>query len=99
MTLPEKRSGPPINAESRPRESSPRTSASVTDLLVPVVAYAPGGRRSRWLAILEICPRCQQPHQFYGSRAAPPRIRTCCGNTYVLHPVYGGNSEPPEDAL
>ncbi|WP_190857387.1 hypothetical protein [Actinomadura sp. RB99] len=65
---------------------------------VPVVAYQPDARRTRWLVVLEVCPRCQRPHQFYGTRTAPPRVRSCCGRTYHLFPIFGGNSEPPEGA-
>ncbi|WP_433240300.1 hypothetical protein [Actinomadura nitritigenes] len=61
--------------------------------------YAPAGDRTRWLAIVEICPRCKRGHHFYGTQTEPPRVRSCCGRTYLLHPVFGGNSEPPEGAL
>ncbi|MBD2894784.1 hypothetical protein amrb99_37120 [Actinomadura sp. RB99] len=93
-----KRSGPPPDTESRPQKSSTRTTTSVADMPVPVVAYQPDARRTRWLVVLEVCPRCQRPHQFYGTRTAPPRVRSCCGRTYHLFPIFGGNSEPPEGA-
>lgn len=95
---PDMRNGSPPT-ETRPQDSAPtRTTTSVTDAPVPVVAYAPDQRRTRWLVVLEVCPRCRRPHQFYGTRTAPPRVRSCCGRTYHLHPVYGGNSEPPDGA-
>lgn len=90
--------GPPPDTVSRPQKSSTRTTTSVADMPVPAVAYAPAGERTRWLAIVEICPRCKRGHHFYGTQTEPPRVRSCCGRTYVLHAVYGGNSEPPEDA-
>lgn len=98
MKPPTQRSGAPPPETRRPR--SPATNQtnteSVTDQPIPVLAYAPDKRRSRWLVILEVCPRCRHPHQFYGTPTEPPRVRNRCGRTYHLFPVYGGDSEPSE---
>ncbi|WP_286990358.1 hypothetical protein [Thermomonospora sp. CIF 1] len=60
------------------------------------VAYGPSGRRRRWIALVEVCPRCGRAHVHYGTPAGPPRRRSCGGHQYLLHAIYGGHSDPAE---
>lgn len=98
MSPPEQRSGPQgTTPESRSNADQPAGTTTTHRLaarIVTVIAYAPDARaRTRWSAVLETCPACRRPHLYYGTRdQAPSGTRSCHGQTFRLHPIYGGEA-------
>lgn len=81
---PETRNGP-ATPQQRPvpaiSNHQPTRQANPSDLWqVWAVAYAPAGRRHRWLLIVQNCPACNGAHGHYGGTDGAIK-RAGCGRT------------------
>ncbi|MFD8556807.1 hypothetical protein ACFV1N_05900 [Streptosporangium canum] len=84
-----------ITPERRPNADVP-INATITHsvghrgITVTAVAYAPAGRRTCWLSVVETCPHCRGSHVHRGSAEEPASdLRNAgCGNgAYYLVPA------------
>ncbi|GGQ23693.1 hypothetical protein [Streptosporangium pseudovulgare] len=84
-----------ITPERRPNADVP-INATITHSVghrgIPVtaIAYAPAGRRTRWLSVVEHCPHCHGSHLHRGTPEEPAgdvRAAGCGRGHYLVIPT------------